>query len=109
MVPRVRKVANRNTNSVQTKITWTKTNTDADEEVNDDEGPVVRRIRGQTTAIRSPRRRPPPSSEDEPEDEEPGDDEQSEKPALYAGPSMNKAPYTVLRHSARHLSQTTKS
>jgi hypothetical protein len=95
MVPRVRKVADRDTNSVQTKIIWMKTNTNAEEEVNDDEGPVVRRIRGQTTATRSSRRRPPPSSEDEPEDEEPDDDEQSEEPALYAGPSMNKAPYTV--------------
>lgn len=108
MVPRVRRVANRSTNTVQTKITWTKAKTansttrDADEEVDEeadeepeaDESPMAR-TRGRTMITRSARRHPSPSPEEELMDEEGGDGEQQGESAPYEGPSMNKAPYTV--------------
>jgi hypothetical protein len=102
VVPRVRRVADRSTNTVQTRITWIRAKTansttrddEADEEPEVDEVPVERtRVRTMTT--RSSRRFPSPSPEEELMDEEGGDGEQQGGCAPYEGPSMNKAPCTV--------------
>jgi hypothetical protein len=89
MAPRVRRVASRSTNTLQTRITWTKAKTansttrdvdeeadeEADEEPEADEGPMGC-TRGRTMITRSSRRRPSPSSEEELMDEEGDDGEQ---------------------------------
>lgn len=90
MFPRAHKIADRNTNTVQTRIAWTKAKNcssgnedEVGEQMEDDKSPVVP-VRRSLRCYATP-------SEEEPNKEEP-DEEES---APHKGPIMNKAPFTV--------------